>query len=123
MNPIFKNKIKGRVLIVDNEILYRYNLGKILYIKSGKSTSSMVISLPGNSFSEILSYINYLTARLLRNGVHHFIPLGNGDCAFIYNKRLRIIKSGEVLFDEPFPGSRPLSFEKIGNKLIFGEYR
>ncbi|MFW5886685.1 MAG: hypothetical protein ACOCUL_02905, partial [Bacteroidota bacterium] len=123
MNPIFKQKIKGKVLFVHNELLYRYNFGKIVNDRSVNSNAAMALQLPANSFLEKLSYSCHLAARLLRNGVHHFIPLGNKDCAFIYNKRLQIIQSGEVLFDEPIPGSRPLSFEKIGNKLIFGEYR
>jgi hypothetical protein len=118
-----KKIISGRILYLKGKKLF-INKDLIIFKNVNDDKDFLIENkLPANSILKRIEFNIHLIARLLRNGVHHFIPLDNNDCAFIYNKRLRIIQSGKVLFDEPIPGSRPLSFEKIGNKLIFGEYR
>ncbi len=123
MNPIFENKIEGRVLFANNELLIKYNLGKIFITSSEKSNWQVTNILPVNTVLDSFSYYFHLFARLLRNGVHHLVLLPTNEVAFIYNKRLQIVSSRKDAFDLPIPSSRPLSFEHIGNKLIFGEYR
>jgi hypothetical protein len=115
-----KNK---RLFYLDKRIKYTHVDGKIFKHNNEDIRFEYLFNLPVHTRLEFLSYKNNLISRLLRNGLHHLAPLSTNIYAFIYNKRVCVVENNDIVLDQQILGSRPLSFEKIGDKILFGEYR
>jgi len=123
MNLIFKYKIPHRFFYVDHSHSIFQKQEKLFKLKFGEEKFSEILSLNSDNIKDKISYHIHIISRLLRKGVHHFIPIDENHSAYIYNKKLCVTDGSKMMLDLPIPGSRPLSFEKIGNEIIFGEYR
>lgn len=123
MNPIFKYIIPYRFFYVDHSHGIYQKQGKLFRLKFGENMNSEILSLNTGNIIDKISYNIYIISRLLRKGVHYLIPIDENQNAFIYNKKLCITDGNQTIIDVPITGSRPLSFEKIGDELVFGEYR
>lgn len=123
MNLILKNKLKGRVLYEDGDILY-IALNNTLYISIDQGESlTKIYSFPSHSIIDKVGYLHPLLGRLLRKGLHHLSVDKDGTLGLLYNKRTAILSNGKLIYDESIVGSRPLSFEVVENEFVFGEYR
>lgn len=123
MNPTFEMKLKGRLLYCEKKDLYIYYKGKIYKSNDGANSWTVFYNLPVSSFFDRLAYKIDLISRLLRKGVHHLCIYDKEQLCFIYNKNVCVVQDRQILLDKSLSGSRPLSFERIGDKIFFGEYR
>lgn len=112
-----------RILYIDDSGFIFQKKGRIFRKERGEKKHSKVLSPNSSSRKNNFFYNIYIISRLLRKGTHHFISLNENQSAVIYDKRLCIADGDRKKFDVPLPGSRPLSFEKIGGEIVFGEYR
>lgn len=123
MNPIFKKVFKGKILFIENDLLFYYNKGKIFKSIDGGVTSYVYLNLLSKSNSNKILLEFNLLERLLRKGVHH-LNFDSKNCYILFNKEVVVTsESGDIISVESFRGSRPLSFEIFNRKLFFGEYR
>lgn len=123
MNPIFKDKTKGRILYSDTEVLYKsVNNTLLLSTDEGKSWKK-VFKLKDRSLQDFFVYKNHMACRLFRKGIHHFNVDPENQPAILFDKRTALLKDGSLYHEKSIKGSRPLSFENIAGEFVFGEYR
>lgn len=122
MSLIFNSKYKGKILFVDQDVVYRSN-SNVLFKSTNNGTSwKQILRYSIQGFVKKVGYQSHLTRRLLRLGGHHFFPYQNL-AGIIYDKSTGIIKDGVMSQSQPLIGSRPLSLEHINQGFVFGEYR
>src|SRR5690606_17997382 len=107
MNHISNSKFKGRVLFVDQDIIYRAY--KNLLYKSMDSGNSWeeAIKLPIQGIKNKMGYSSHLSRRLLRLGIHHFLP-STTDSGLIIDKSAVILEEQVLRYKNQLTGSRPL---------------
>lgn len=115
--------IKGRILLVENEKLFR-SIGACVEISNDNGENWRVFCrFPDVLIKKAMSNFD-ISSRLLRLGVHHFIPSGNGSYFAIYNSSVfQIDLDGEILAGpEPLMGNRPLCVDCYNGNLVYGRY-
>ena len=127
MNPIFKKIGDGIILFKTKNYFIKYNRGKLYRIFKIDKNKNQIWNIPYSSMFEKYIYSSNLLSRLLRKGVHHFQLFDNDRFILQYNRDLckgsfndaKIFGKNSI----KIKGSRPLSLQKISDKIVFGEYR
>lgn len=103
-----------------------------LYLAKGFNIAKAIVAHPADykvvskygGLKETLIATSPLATRILREGIHFFLPMQNGSLLMVRNKLLFAKNGGgyKVVLDT-FNGSRPLNICKASNgNLYFGEY-
>lgn len=123
MNPILENKVRGRVLFHEDDLLYK-TINRKLYVSHNAGADwKQVYKLPITSIFDFVADQAHLAIRLLRKGYHHLDLLVGEQIGILYDKKAAIITDKNVVYGKDIKGSRPLSFKAINGEFIFGEYR
>jgi hypothetical protein len=122
LNLTFDSKYKGKILFVNQDVVYRAYKNCIYKSVDSGSSWKRVINYSIKDPLKKICYQFQITRRLLRLGVHHFIP-DYDYSGLVYDKSFALLKDGVLIESAPLKGSRPLSLEKIGQDFLFGEYR
>lgn len=122
MNLTFNAKYKGKILFVDQNVVYRSAKNSIFKSTDNGVSWKRIVRFSVQGFIKKIGYQSHLTRRLLRLGVHHYYPSQN-NLGVIYDKLIGVVKDGVMSQSQPLIGSRPLSLEKINQGFVFGEYR
>lgn len=122
---MMKNSIqttKGKILFTINNLTLK-SIGNKLYQSNDSGISWSFITNTGRrNFKNRLVYSCHLLSRLLRKGIHHGNIFAEGQYGVIVDKLAGVVNV-KSLSQLTIKGSRPLSFERIGNEIVFGEYR
>lgn len=122
MNLTFKVKYKGKILFVDQNVVYRSTKNRIFKSTDNGTSWKRILRYSVQGSIKKVGYLSHLTRRLFRLGVHHYCP-GQNNAGIIYDKSVGIVKDGVVIQSQQLTGSRPLSLEEINQGFVFGEYR
>jgi len=115
---------KGRVLYVDNQDQWVSKGRHIFKSLDQGLTWNKFYSIPCSFWLRLLFNITLL-ARLLRLDIHHFVKIDECSAICVFNKEIiwLDLQSKKIIQRDLIHGSRPLSFIRHNNDIIYGEYR